>query len=117
MVLTVASLRIDLCPKTEVFPAIHPVLTSNIPSYLGSWKPNSRSTLTGEQPDPSYLLQQGDVLSRPCCYSMIFTPYSVICITVQTISSTHVKLVGARGKIIASSAHFLVVERYTIHTY
>jgi len=27
-------------------------------------EPNSRSTLTGEQPDPSYLLQQGDVLSR-----------------------------------------------------
>ena len=27
------------------------------------------------------------------------------------------KLVGARGKIIASSAHFLVVERSTINTY
>jgi len=27
-------------------------------------EPNSRSTLIGEQPNPSYLLQQEDVLSR-----------------------------------------------------
>jgi len=27
-------------------------------------EPNSRSTLIGEHPNPSYLLQQGDVLSR-----------------------------------------------------
>lgn len=33
-------------------------------TVLRRTEPNSRSTLTGEQPDPFHLLQQKDVLSR-----------------------------------------------------
>ena len=44
---------------------------------MGHHQPNSRSSFTGEQPDPSKLLHLEVELSRPVSYSLYMTAYTL----------------------------------------